>query len=61
MDPIFLRSACCMYPLSDGRVVVYGGYCKEKVKGPKNKKFAEKGKTLTDMFVLVPDSMNFNF
>ena len=45
------RSACVMFPLSDGRVVVFGGYCKEK-----SKKEAEKGVTLTDMFVLAPDS-----
>ena len=45
-----------MYALPDGRIVVYGGYCKEKIKGPKSKNSKEKGKILTDMFVLVPDS-----
>jgi hypothetical protein len=48
-----------VYALPDGRVVVYGGYCKEKVKGPKSKKSPEKGKILTDMFTLVPDSKSF--
>jgi hypothetical protein len=45
-----------MYALPDGRIVVFGGYCKEKIKGPKSKKSPEKGKILTDMFLLVPDS-----
>ena len=40
-----------MLALADGRVVVFGGYCKEK-----GKKEAEKGNTLSDMFVLSPDS-----
>ncbi len=48
-----------MYALPDGRIVVFGGYCKEKIKGPKSQKSPEKGKILTDMFLLVPDSENF--
>ena len=38
-----------MFPTQDGRVVVFAGYCKEKVK----KK--EVGVTLIDMFLLSPD------
>ncbi len=46
------RSGCVMYTLPDSRgIIVFGGYCKEKAK-----KDAEKGMTLTDMFLLVPDS-----
>jgi hypothetical protein len=48
-----------VYALPDGRIVVFGGYCKEKIKGPKSQKSPEKGKILTDMFLLVPDSNNF--
>lgn len=44
------RSACTMVPLSDGRVLIYGGYSKEKVK-----KDADKGITHTDMYFLSPD------
>ena len=43
------RSASQMFPTSDGRVVLFGGYCKEKVKK------VEKGVTLVDMFLLSPD------
>jgi len=43
------RSACQMFPTVDGRVVVYGGFCKEKVKK------LEKGVTHLDMFLLSPD------
>eukprot|EP00092_Neocalanus_flemingeri_P094603 GFUD01120303.1.p1 GENE.GFUD01120303.1~~GFUD01120303.1.p1 ORF type:complete len:540 (+),score=191.37 GFUD01120303.1:92-1711(+) len=43
------RSACQMFSAEDGRVVVYGGYCKEKVKK------VEKGVTHIDMFLLSPD------
>ena len=43
------RSACQMFPAQDGRIVVFAGYCKEKVK----KK--EVGMTLIDMFLLSPD------
>lgn len=45
------RSACSMFVLTDGRVVVFGGYCKNKTK-----KDAEEGVTYSDMFVLTPDS-----
>ena len=51
------RSGCCMFPLhADGdgpcnRVVVFGGDAKEK-----GKKEAEKGLTMSDMFILAPDS-----
>ena len=38
-----------MFPTQDGRIVVFAGYCKEKVK----KK--EVGVTLIDMFLLSPD------
>ena len=43
------RSACQMFPSQDGRIAVFAGYCKEKVK----KK--EVGVTLIDMFLLSPD------
>ena len=44
------RSACQMFPAPDGRgLVVFGGFCKEKVKK------VEKGVTLVDMFLLCPD------
>ena len=43
------RSACQMFPTSDGRIVIFAGYCKEKVKK------VEKGVTLIDMFLLSPD------
>lgn len=45
------RSACQMVSLSDGRILIYGGYSKEKVK-----KDVEKGITHTDMYILAPDS-----
>lgn len=44
------RSACQMVSLSDGRVLIYGGYSKEKVK-----KDADKGITHSDMYMLTPD------
>ena len=62
------RSACCMFAMPDGRILVYGGFCKEKVvsgsggkSGKKSdtsggKKAVEKGKILSDMFILAPDS-----
>ena len=40
-----------MLPLSDGRILVYGGYCKEKVK-----KNVERGTTFSDLYLLTPDS-----
>lgn len=45
------RSACCMVALNDGRLLIYGGYSKEKVK-----KDLDKGKVFTDAFLLVPES-----
>ncbi|XP_037076978.1 kelch domain-containing protein 4-like [Pollicipes pollicipes] len=45
------RSSVAMLALADGRVLVYGGYCKEKVK-----KNVEKGTTFSDMYLLTPDS-----
>ena len=39
-----------MFPAPDGRgVVVFGGFCKEKVRK------GERGLTLVDMFLLCPD------
>ena len=55
------RSGCNLFVTLDGRIVLYGGYCKEKVKtkvttGKKGGDSAkEVGKTLDDMFLLVPD------
>ncbi|CAH0546671.1 unnamed protein product [Brassicogethes aeneus] len=43
------RSGCCMVALNDGRVLIYGGYSKEKVK-----KDVDKGHVYTDAFVLTP-------
>merc|ERR1739838_38926 len=44
------RSACQMTAISDGRILIYGGYSKEKVK-----KDAEKGVTHNDIHILAPD------
>ncbi|XP_052249914.1 kelch domain-containing protein 4-like isoform X1 [Dreissena polymorpha] len=45
------RSGCCLAPiLEQGRVLVYGGYSKERVK-----KDVDEGKYHSDMFVLVPE------
>ncbi|XP_059089404.1 kelch domain-containing protein 4-like [Tigriopus californicus] len=44
------RSACNMFVLPDGRIVVFAGYAKEK-----GKKDSESGITYSDMFVLTPD------
>ncbi|XP_044252755.1 kelch domain-containing protein 4-like [Tribolium madens] len=44
------RSACCMVPLNDGRVLIYGGYSKEKIK-----KDVDKGHVFTDCFLLTPE------
>ena len=57
------RSGCNMFTTSDGKIVIYGGYCKEKIKtkvtsGKKSSvggSTKEVGKTLDDMFLLVPD------
>lgn len=40
-----------MVPLADGRIVVYGGYSKEKIK-----RDVDKGVIHTDMFLLTPES-----
>lgn len=40
-----------MVPLQDGRVLIYGGYSKEKVK-----KDVDKGHVYTDAFILGLDS-----
>ncbi len=51
------RSGCCMVPLEDGRILIYGGFCKEKKSGGGRKKEAEEeGKTMSDMYILAPDS-----
>ena len=51
------RSGCCMVPLQDGRILVYGGFCKEKKSGASRKKDAEEeGKTMADMYILAPES-----
>ncbi|XP_060520369.1 kelch domain-containing protein 4 [Cylas formicarius] len=47
------RSGCCMAALSDGRILIYGGYSKEKVK-----KDVDKGCVYTDAFILVPEKHN---
>ena len=57
------RSGSNMFTTADNRIVIYGGYCKEKVKtkvtsGKKaggSDSSKEVGKTLDDMFLLVPD------
>jgi len=46
------RSGCCMATLQDGRILVYGGFCKEKAKKGKKE---DEGKTMADMYLLVPD------
>lgn len=40
-----------MFALQDGRIIVYGGYYKERVK-----KDYDKGSILIDMYVLTPES-----
>nr|CAH7738499.1 unnamed protein product [Callosobruchus chinensis] len=44
------RSGCCMVALSDGRILVYGGYSKERIK-----KDVDKGHVYSDSFLLTPD------
>ncbi|CAI6350287.1 unnamed protein product [Macrosiphum euphorbiae] len=44
------RSGCQMFAISDGRIIVYGGYYKEKVK-----KDYDKGTILIDMHMLTPE------
>ena len=48
------RSGCVMFVLAENRIVVFGGYSKEK-----GKKESEKGVTHSDMFLLVPDSKDY--
>lgn len=45
------RSGCQMFAMEDGRIIVYGGYYKEKIK-----KDYDKGTILIDMFILTPES-----
>lgn len=45
------RSACCMAASNDGKIFIWGGYCKSKLK-----KGVDRGVTYADMFSLVPDS-----
>ncbi|KAG5896299.1 hypothetical protein JTB14_008855 [Gonioctena quinquepunctata] len=44
------RSGCCMVALNDGRILIYGGYSKERIK-----KDVDKGHVYTDAFILTPD------
>lgn len=56
------RSGCCMSPLQDGRILIYGGFCKEKKSGGGRKKEAEEeGKTMGDMYLLVPEKHDETF
>ncbi|KAJ1525351.1 hypothetical protein ONE63_010168 [Megalurothrips usitatus] len=48
--PPAARSGCQMIPLADGKVLISGGYSKERVK-----KDVEKGIVHTDMFLLSPE------
>lgn len=40
-----------MFAMEDGRIIVYGGYYREKIK-----KDYDKGTVLIDMYILTPDS-----
>lgn len=44
-----------MLPTPDNKIIVYGGYSKERVK-----KDVDKGHVHTDMFLLSPESKNLN-
>ncbi|XP_015919472.1 kelch domain-containing protein 4 [Parasteatoda tepidariorum] len=44
------RSGCLMAPLTDGRILVYGGYSRERVK-----KDVDKGTSYTDLYYLQAD------
>ncbi|CAH1099021.1 unnamed protein product [Psylliodes chrysocephalus] len=44
------RSGCCMVATNDGKILIYGGYSKEKVK-----KDLDKGHVFNDAFMLTPD------
>lgn len=48
------RSGCQMIPLADGKILINGGYSKERVK-----KDVDKGTVHTDMFLLSPESKLF--
>lgn len=48
------RSGCVVLPTPDNKIMVYGGYSKEKVKND-----SEKGCIHNDMFLLTPDSQFF--
>lgn len=50
------RSGCCMVALPDGKILIAGGYSKEKIK-----KDVDKGHVYTDAHLLVPDSKFFTF
>lgn len=45
------RSGSQMFAMEDGRIVVYGGYFREKIK-----KDYDKGTILIDMYILTPES-----
>lgn len=45
------RSGCNMIALNDGKILIYGGYSKERIK-----KDVDKGHVYNDMFILSPDS-----
>lgn len=45
------RSGCIVLPTPDNKILVYGGYSKERVK-----KDVDKGHVHTDMFLLSPES-----
>jgi len=45
------RSGCVMVALPDGKVLIYGGYSKEKIK-----REVDKGVIHADMFLLTPES-----
>lgn len=54
-NPPAARSGCCMVALPDGKILVAGGYSKERIK-----KDVDKGHVYTDAYLLAPDS-EFNF
>lgn len=45
------RSGCQMVPTPDGKVLIFGGYSKVKIK-----KDVDKGTVHTDMYLLAPES-----
>ncbi|XP_055912865.1 kelch domain-containing protein 4 [Eupeodes corollae] len=49
------RSACCMAPCPDGKILIWGGYSKSNVK-----KDVDRGITHTDMYLLNPDKYTPN-